>query len=530
MASTKYDADVIIAGAGPIGMFLACELALRNISVLVLERDTNPTNAWKSEPVGLRGLNTPSAEHFYRRGMLAEICDMDPAGQSKSAVSEAEKKNTASTGQNPGFKFGGHFGGLFLDANKMDLMRWPYLLSGPAMSPRPTSIERIEKVLSQRASELGVEIRRGCGVSAIIAQDETSVTVEAGEDGKQYTAKWLVGCDGGRSIVRRSAGFILEGTEATFTGYIALCEWDSEHIKPGWHYTDRGMYTVRPVGGNKNMLYLVDFDGGAFDRTQEVTKPHLQSLFRRISSVDDVEITTIHIASTFTDRCKQATTYGSGRVLLAGDAAHIHSPLGAQGLNLGIGDGMNLGWKLAATIHSQTPASLSLLDTYTTERHPAGAWVLEWQRAQVNIIRPDPWGAAQRRLIQQIIETEDGANFFIERFWGFNQRYELQGSQQHLLVGGSVPDFEIEGGERLGEMMEKGEGLLIDFGSNRECKVLAEDGKWRPEVKYLPLRAMDRLGLTALLVRPDGVVAWVGEEGKELEIERLTKALKMWSV
>ena len=423
---------------------------------------------------------------------------------------------------------GGHFAGLFLDARKMDLKRWPYLLPGPAMSPRPTSIERIETVLSERAKELGVEVRRGCGVTGIVAEDSAIVIVEAGEEKTQFKAKWLVGCDGGRSVVRRAAAFEFEGTEATFTGYIALCEWTSESIKPGWHYTDRGMYTVRPVGGNRNMLYVVDFDGGAFDRTQEVSQPHLQSVLRRISGDEGVTITNIHIASTFTDRCKQATIYRKGRVLLAGDAAHIHSPLGAQGLNLGLGDAMNLGWKLAATINSQT-SDLRLLDTYTTERLPAGAWVLEHQRAQVAIIKPDPWGASQRKLIQQIIETDDGANLFIAKFWGFDQKYELPGSQDHPLIGASVPDFEIEGSGRFGEMMGRGEAVLVDFGRDTELGQVGSEQR-NAKLKYLQLKVEDRLGLSALLVRPDGVVTWVAKEGERVDYNGARKALEMWSI
>lgn len=518
--------DVIIAGAGPIGLFLACELALRNISVLVLEREKDVSSPWKSEPFGLRGLNTPSAEHFHRRGLLAGVCDTNAEGQPKQAVTEAEKRSPGpAAGQNPEFKFGGHFAGIFLDAGKMNMKRWPYLLSGPALSPRPTSIERIEKVLGERAAELGVDIRRACGATGVVAQNDESVTVEAGEGKQRFTGSWLVGCDGGRSIVRRAAGFDFEGTEATFTGYISLCEWDSVSIKPGWHYTERGMYTVRPVG-EANMLYIVDFDGGAFDRTQETSKNHLQQLLRRISGDSDVIITHIHIASTFTDRCKQASTYRKGRILLAGDAAHIHSPLGAQGLNLGLSDAMNLGWKLAATIKAGS-SNLKLLDTYTTERHPMGVWVLEWQRAQVSIIKPDPWGAAQRRLIQKLIDTDDGASLFIDRFWGLSQKYDLGGEQSHPLLGSSVPDFELRDGTRLGQEMAGGQGVMLDFTGNAGLERIAKD---ESEVQYLNTTAKDQLKLAALLVRPDGIVTWIAEEGKEVDLKAAKAALEAWSI
>jgi hypothetical protein len=269
-------------------------------------------------------MNTPTSEHFYRRGLLDKLCDTGTDGQPKGAAGQAENR-----GQKPGFKFGDHFAGIPLDATKMETERWPYLIPGPAMSLRPTTIERIETVLTERAESLGVQIVRACGVTRVLEQSGHSVTVEAGEDKRVFRGKWLVGCDGGRSHVRHSAGFDFLSTDPTFTSYMAECDWDSADIKPGWHYhAERGMYIVRPP----NMLYLVDFDGGRFDRSQELSKETVQEVLRRLSGVQDVNITKVHLSSTFTDRCKQATTYRCGRVLLAGDAAHIHSPLGAQGL------------------------------------------------------------------------------------------------------------------------------------------------------------------------------------------------------
>ena len=519
MPDTEEPIDVIIAGAGPIGLFLACELAMRDVSVVVLEHDTSPQNPWKSDPLGLRGLNTPSAEAFYRRGLLGKVCDVDAGGQPRGA-----DRDGLLQGQKHGFKFGGHFAGIFLDATKMDMKRWPYLLPGPAMSPRPTSMERIEKVLTERAEDLDVTIIRSMGVTKVIDRNDGAVTVHAGNNDIQFVTKWVVGCDGGRSTVRKSMDFEFLGTEATFTGYVAMCEWESQHLRPGWHHTEKGMYMVRPP----NMLYVVDFDGGAYDRSQEITPNQLEEVACRISGVDDVKIKKIHLASTFTDRCKQATTYRKRRVLLAGDAAHIHSPLGAQGLNLGIGDAMNLGWKLAATFHQEKKtgaADFSLLDTYTAERHPIGAGVLEWQRTQVAAITPSPWGRATQKLIRQLIETNDGANLFIDRFWGLSQKYDL--GDPHPLVGGSVPDFEQDDGLRLGERMDHGIGLVIDFEGDEQLEAVVNEG---PGVYYLTVSVKDQLGLRALYVRPDGVVAWVAEKDAEPDLKGLKAALEEWSV
>jgi 2-polyprenyl-6-methoxyphenol hydroxylase-like FAD-dependent oxidoreductase len=447
--STLY--DVIIAGAGPIGLCLACELGLAHASVLVLERDLKPESPWKVEPLGRRGLNTLSVETFYRRGLLSKLFD---PGERPSTLQKT-----------PGFQFGGHFAGIMLNANKLDLDRWKYRLPGPALVPGPTTIERIETTLTERAESLGVTILRGDGVTKIAAQDDDSVTVEAGEN-QSFRSKWLVGCDGGRSVIRKAAGFDFVGTEAKFTGYAVKCDLDHpEKLKAGFHFTKSGMYIV----GRPDTLHLVDFDGAAFDRTQEITQEHIQDVLSRITGITDVKITTIHLASSFTDRSKQTTSYRKGRVLLAGDAAHIHSPLGAQGLNVGLGDAMNLGWKLAATVRRESgsgaPADLALLDTYESERHPVAAWVLEWTRAQVSTLQPDLYGAAVQALIRDLIDTTDGTNLFIDRVWGLSQRYTLGDGEahEHPLVGCSAPDFELHGGSRLGPKLEGGRGLSYRF-------------------------------------------------------------------
>ena len=181
--------DVIIAGAGPVGLFLATELALASTTVLVLERDPSPTSAWKVAPLGRRGLNTPSIESLYRRGLLPKL--FPPDEKPSGFLSDQQK---------PAFKPAGHFSGIMLDAGKMALKRWKYKIEGPSLRIGPTTLERLDEVLVERAEGLGVKIQRGCGVSGVEA-DEQGVNVHAGE-GRCFRAKWLVGCDGGRSAVR----------------------------------------------------------------------------------------------------------------------------------------------------------------------------------------------------------------------------------------------------------------------------------------------------------------------------------------
>ncbi|KAF3058719.1 Anhydrotetracycline monooxygenase [Daldinia childiae] len=486
--------DVIIAGAGPVGLFLACELAMADVSVLMLEREPEPNSPSKIGPPGMRALNTASMEAFYRRGLLDKVTP--------------PSKRPPNFQKKPGFQFAGHFAGIWLNANRLDLTRFKYRIPGPALdlSLNPASIAGIEAVLAPRAESLGVTILRGKNVTGV-SQDEDAVTVKAGD--QEFYAKWLVGCDGGRSTVRKAAGFEFVGTEPTFTGFAVQADLDQpEKLKIGFNPTEDGMYVMMRAGN----FHLLDFDGGFFDRTQNVTEEHIQDVVGRVTGTD-VKIAKLHHASSFTDRCKQAARYRNGRVLLAGDAAHIHSPLGGQGLNLGLGDAVNLGWKLAATVRASRsrygPVDLSLLDTYEQERRPFAAWVLEWTRAQVTVLKPGPHGAALRQLVSDLIDTDDGHNLFLGRVWGLSQRHDL--GDPHPLVGASAPDFEFSDGSRLGPKLEGARGLIVDFGDDVRLKKLAGG---------------DQLGLSALLVRPDGIVAWVTEES--LDIEGAKAALARW--
>ncbi len=493
--------DVIIAGAGPVGLFLACELRLAKLSVLVLEQSEDPRSPLKQLPFGLRGLWGPSIEAFYRRGLLEPIASqprVDAPGQPRS-----QRRGPA-----------GHFAGIQFDHGNIDSSRWTYRLPGPADTQLGSAMEHLERVLATHALSVGVEIQRGRGVEGFETTNDEGdeVTVRAGE--KSFRARWLVGCDGGRSTVRKQGGFAFVGTEPEFTGYSVQVELADPAMLPlGRHYTPTGMYTQWQPG----VFGMVDFDGGASHRMQPITREHVQAVLRRVSGTD-VTVNALNLASTWTDRSKQATTYRKGRVLLAGDAAHIHSPLGGQGLNLGLGDAMNLGWKLAATIRGDAPDGL--LDSYTTERHPIGARILDWTRAQVALMRPS--SRALGAIVRDLIETRDGATYFAERVWGVSLRYDL--GEEHPLVGRSCPDFELEDGTRLGTLLRAGAGLLLDFG--RPPSLQALDGLWGDQVRYVASDAKDRLGLCALLVRPDGFVAWASDATPTPE--DVTRAAARW--
>lgn len=507
--------DVVIAGGGPVGLFLACELRLAGVSVLVLEKNESSSTPLKSGWMGVRGLNFPSTEAFYRRGLLGEVkaASLGWMGGDRPGMGFGGNGKVAEPPVAPP-RFAGHFAGIMLDANKVDFSQHEWILPGPSIGGGMVSLEAIENLLADRARELGADLRFGHEVTGFVeGADSIQVQTTNGE----FEAKWLIGCDGGRSLVRKLAGFAFEGTEPELTGHMALVEFeDTDGLLPGFHLTPNGMYTNGPAPGR---VSVVDFDGGRFDRTSEITREDLQTMLQRASGTK-VRLKSVQVATSFTDRARQATTYRKGHVLLAGDAAHVHSPFGGQGMNAGLGDAMNLGWKLAATIKGWAPDGL--LDSYTRERHPIGEWVLNWTRAQAAIVRPDPHARAIASVIRDLIDTKEGTNYFVEKTSGISMRYDLGGT--HPLTGRSAPDFELEEGNRLGDLLRDGRGLLLDFTADPSVAALCNG--WQDRLRYVASHAKDEKGLSALVVRPDGFVAWATDTTPE--VTEAEQSVRRW--
>ncbi|MDV3130302.1 FAD-dependent oxidoreductase [Mycobacterium sp. 21AC1] len=497
--------DVIVVGAGPVGLFAAQELALAGCSVLVLERDREPTSPWKTLPLGLRGLNAGSVQTLDRRGLLAAVAeashiDVATLGAPHDAVDAPAPRDVS------------HFAGMGLDAHLIDTAALGYRLPSPAAEGFMTSLDAFSSALCKRLAELGVDVIRGASVTAV-SQDDECVVAQAAD--REYRARWLVGCDGGRSAVRALADFDFVGSGPTFTGYVAHVSFaDAQRLPYGFNVTSNGMYLRTPLEGHVGMM---DFDGGAFDRSQPLTCGHLESVLRRVSGAD-VSIREVHLASSFTDRAMQTSSYRSGRVLLAGDAAHIHSPLGGQGLNLGIGDALNLGWKLAATVHGY--ATDELLDTYGAERHPVGADVLDWSRAQVAAMKPAANTPALRKLLLAVMNTPCGATHVYRTTSGLFHHYDLGGG--HPIVGTSAPDFQLADGRRLGDLIRGGRGIVLDV--HGQTLRNAVNG-WEGRIDYRPGPVRDDLGFHSLLIRPDGIVAWAsgGDPDTEVFLQTATR-------
>ncbi len=496
--------DVIISGAGPVGLLLACELALAKCSVLILEKAESPHSPLKQFPFGIRGLSAPSIEALYRRGLLQELELHKRLKSPHTAIAQAQRRQV------------GHFAGIPFYEDYIDPTQWTHRLPGSTETSFISEMKEIETVLARRAEALGVEIMRGHAITNV-HQTADGVTIQSGN--LSFKSKWLVGCDGSRSIVRKTGGFEFAGTEPEFTGYSTqVTIADPEKLKPGRNLTPTGMYLQSQPG----YIMIQDFDGGAFHGSEKpITPEHVQEVLRRISGTD-VTISALHVATTWTDRARQATSYRNGRILLAGDAAHIHSPLGGQGLNLGLGDAMNLGWKLAATIHKNAPEDL--LDTYQSERHPIGAEVLNWSRAQVAIMKPAPDARALNTIVRDLINTRDGATYIAGRVWGIHMHYDLNGN--HPLTGHSVPNFTFENGITIGGLMHDGKGIMLDLTLNASLKPLAE--KYGKLLKYVSGNIKERLGITAALIRPDGIIAWATDN--EPNYTELEKAAVRWFV
>jgi 2-polyprenyl-6-methoxyphenol hydroxylase-like FAD-dependent oxidoreductase len=494
--------DVIISGAGPVGLFLACELGLTKCSVLILEKADNPQSPLKQLPFGIRGLSAPTIEALYRRGLLKEL-----------EIHKRLKNPHQNAEQGPRRQVG-HFAGIPFREGDIDASQWKYRLPSSTDTSLISEMQELETVLTRRAETLGVEIKRGLAVTDF-QQTEDGVTVQSGD--QSFQSKWLVGCDGARSAVRKTGGFEFAGTEPEFTGYTTSVDIaDPEKLKPGRNVTSKGMYLQSQPG----YVLIQDFDGGAFHNSEKpITREHVQEVLRRISNTD-VTINALRVATTWTDRARQATTYRNGRILLAGDAAHIHSPLGGQGLNLGLGDAMNLGWKLAATIQKKAPEGL--LDSYQTERHPIGAQVLDWSRAQVAVMGTGAQGRALYAVFRDLMNTRDGATYMAARVWGVFTHYDLGGD--HPLVGHSVPNFEFEDGTKVGELLHDGQGILLDFDGNPWLKTLASE--YSNRMKYISGHAKEQFGLSAVLIRPDGIIAWASES--EPNGESIREAVARW--
>lgn len=463
--------DVVVAGGGPVGLMLAAELALAGVDVAVLERRTGPDTTIKA------GAIVRSAVHALdRRGLL----------DAALGVQERLLAEFVRGPRPPGPPTAGHIAAFPLRLDLMDLPDVPDDDPVPFMLLIPQ--HELETILRDRVAELGVPVHRGHTVTGLDAED-AGVTVHD-DGGGSRRARWVVGADGGRSVVRQAAGIGFPGTDPEITGRQALVELaGAEDLETGWHHGAEGVWCAGPVPGR---ILTVEFDGPPADRDAPVTAEELEKSLQRVSGTR-ARVTAVHSATRWTDNARQAASYRAGRVLLAGDAAHVHPPFGGQGLGLGLSDAMNLGWKLAEVVHGS--AGPELLDTYDAERRPAGEAVLELTRAQVALMRPDPKTLALRRFAGEILSTRAGVTGAAALLAGADVHAPIAGADDDPLIGRLAPEVRLDDGRRLAEVARDGRFTLVTDGT-----VLEPDSE-----RTITVRAS---GIRPMLVRPDGVVGW----------------------
>ncbi|MFC4117117.1 FAD-dependent monooxygenase [Nonomuraea zeae] len=378
----------------------------------------------------------------------------------------------------------------------------------------------VERLLAERAAEIGGRLRRGAEVAGL-TQDETGVTVELA-DGSHVRAGYLVGCDGGRSTVRGLAGIGFPGTSATMTallGDVELTEPPADGIFQ--ERREHGSFSVMSWGPDWYRVLTNEFDHVA-GRDEPMTLEILRKSLLKIAGTD-FGMHSPRWLSRHGDAARQADRYRVGRVLLAGDAAHIHFPAGGQGLNTGVQDAVNLGWKLAAVVRGQAPDLL--LDTYHAERHPVAARVLHNTRAQTALWRVDDHTSALREVLGDLIGIDEVRLRLAGMITATDLRYPMEGTDDFL--GRRMPDLDLGHG-RVHELLHRARAVLLDLGGLPPLDAVVSG--WADRVDLVPARPAEGSGLGAntVLIRPDGHVAWVTPAGERPDLDALRTALTTW--
>ncbi len=475
---------VAIAGSGPTGMMLAGELALAGTDVAIVERrGSQELEGWRAG-----GLHSRTIEVLEQRGIADRFLSQGKVAQVAS------------------------FAWIRLDISDFPT-RHNY---GLALWQK-----HIERILAEWVGELAVPVYRGREVTGF-AQDETGVDVELA-DGQSLRAGYLVGCDGGRSVVRRAAGVEFPGWDPTISNLIAEVEL-AEEPEWGLRRDARGIHSLsRSEDGGRVRVLVTEQSPG---RAGEPTLRDLSEALIAVYGTDYGVHSPISI-SRFTDMARQAASYRKGRVLLAGDAAHVHYPVGGQGLNIGVQDAVNLGWKLAQVVKGTSPESL--LNTYQAERHPVAARVLRNTMAQVELLRrSDDRGKALYDTFSELLSMDEPRRRFAGMMSGLDIRYDL--GEGHPLLGRRMPDLDLitaNGPLRVFTLLHEARPVLLNFDEPGGLDITPWADRVRQiDATYAGVCELPVIGQVptpaAVLIRPDGYVAWVGDSAERGLVDALT--------
>jgi 2-polyprenyl-6-methoxyphenol hydroxylase-like FAD-dependent oxidoreductase len=497
--------DVVISGAGPNGLMVACELALGGVHPIVLDMLPEPS----AEPKA-NGLVGQVVRMLDMRGLYHEFTGApDPPAPIPNFIFSGIPVSFAGLADNPMYSL---------------------------LIPQP----RVVRLLAKRARDLGVEIRWGHELIELAEHDGGVRLMVAGPGGAyELTTEYLVGADGGHSLVRKSVGIGFPGNTTPMVTRIAqvhipdeLRTGDGGIIIPGLgrlpfghNRLEGGGFAYGALGSGHPVVATMEFDSDPVPDDTPMTLAELSESLRRVLGVDlpfepprgpgPHALRRINAVNT-----RQADRYREGNVLLVGDAAHVHSAMGGPGLNLGLQDVFNLGWKLAATVNGWAPTEL--LDTYYTERHAVGQRVMMHSMSQTALMAPGPEVAALRVLMGELLAKPDAAAHIAGLLSGSEVRYDVDDS--HPLAGRLVPDYTLAGGQRVAELMHRAHPVLLDFTGG----AFAESASpWRGRVDVTTADGSNAT-VAALLIRPDGYVAWAADDCGPNDVDRLRTALQRW--
>jgi 2-polyprenyl-6-methoxyphenol hydroxylase-like FAD-dependent oxidoreductase len=502
---TRKQVDVVISGAGPNGLMVACELALAGVRPVVLDRLAAPSDE-------------PKANGLI--GQVIRLLDMRGLYQRFSGSDEPPKP---------------------MDEWIFSGMRVP--LSSLADNPMYSLMiqqPRLVRLLDERARELGVDVRWGHELTAAENTAEgVAVTVSSAAGGYTLDTTYLVGADGGRSPVRKLAGIDFPGhTADTFVGRIAHVSLSDEFRSPsggidlpgvgtlpwGHNRLENGGFIFAELEPGRPMVGTFEYDQQV-DESQPMTFDELRESARRVLGAD------LPVEPPAADRpyalrrivgqnTRQADRYRAGNIFLVGDSAHVHSAMGGPGLNLGMADAMNLGWKLAAAVHGWAPAGL--LDTYHTERFPVGERVMMHSLSQTALFAPGPQVTELRKLFTELLQLPGVAGHMAHLLAGSDVRYDV--GDDHALAGRVVPELTLSDGRRVSQLLHRGRAVLLDLAGGRAADA-ARDCADRVDVV---VGRSDDVEVGAMLIRPDGYVVWAADAFGPADSQRLHEALQRW--